>query len=97
MAAAEISLKKEDITKINKEITVDEAKKIIDQLGAQFSINLMEIARKIASKEADGFSLNKNSPYTHLYIGNGSKNISIELITLEKEIKIKIPCSFLLE
>ena len=96
MISAEISFSKQDTSQIRKEITIEDAKQIIEDLCVKFNMNLTEVIRKIARKEADGFSLNKNNPYMHLYIGNGSENISIELMTLEKETKIKVPKSFFL-
>jgi hypothetical protein len=96
MGSVEISLTRQDTSKMQKEITQDEAIKLIDGISLKFNIDVMDLVKKVASKQADGFSLNKNSPYTHLYIGNGSDKITIELMTLENETKIKVPKSFFL-
>lgn len=96
MGSVEISLTRQDTSKMQKEITQDEAIKLIDGISLKFNIDVMELVKKVASKQADGFSLNKNSPYIHLYIGNGLDKITIELMTLENETKIKVPKSFFL-
>lgn len=76
-----------------KDIDMIKVDELLKSISEKFNIDIMDLIKKIASKEADGFSLNKNHPYTHLYIGNGSKNISIEVVTLENEIKLKVPRS----
>ena len=96
MENAEIFLKKQGAIEIKKEITFDEVKGMLLNLGNQFNIDVIDIVKKIAMKKADGFSLNKNSPYIHLYIGNGSENIIVELATSESETKLKFPKSLLL-
>lgn len=94
---SELFLKKQDITEIQRHITIEEVKKILLELSSQLEMNITDLVKQVALKKADGFSVNKNSPYTHLYIGNGSENISVELMTLEKEIKLKIPKSSILD
>ena len=96
MASVEFALKKEDVSKLKKDISTEEAKNIIEEMSIKFNMNIMELVQKVAKKEADGFSLNKNSPYMHLYIGNGSDKVSIELTTSGKETKIKFPKSLFL-
>lgn len=88
---AKLFLKKNNTSELDKEIKLEEVKEILQKLSNQFHIDIMELAKKVASQKVDGFSLNKNHPYTHLYIGNGSEEVSVELTTLEKEMKIKIP------
>jgi hypothetical protein len=97
MENAELFLKKQNTLEVQKNVTITEAKSMLINLGTQFNIDLIDIIKKIAMKKADGFSLNKNSPYIHLYIGNGSENISIELMTSENEIKLKFPKSSFLD
>jgi hypothetical protein len=93
MNSAEISQTIQDTSKIRKEITQDEVIKLIDGISLKFNIDVMQLVKKVASKEADGFSLNKDNPYVHLHIGNGSENITIDLMTSEKETTIKVPKS----
>ena len=92
-----IFLKENKTSEVGKEIKLEEIKEILQKLSDQFNINVMELAKKVASHETDGFSLNKNLPYTRLYINNGSDDITIELMTLEKEMKMKIPKSSFLD
>ena len=93
---AKIFLKEHNTSKLGKEIELEEVKAILQRLSDQFSINIIELVEKVALKKTDGFSLKKNYPYTHLFIGNGSEEVSVELTTLKKEMKIKIPkASFL--
>ena len=93
----EVSLKKQNTIGVKKEVSMTEVNEMFQRLSNQFSIDVMELAKKVATKKADGFSLNKNSPYIHLYIGNGSENVSVEVMTLENETKIKVPKSFFLD
>ena len=91
---AKIFLKSQDTLEMGKEIKKEEVNQILETLSTQFDINITEIITKIALHKTDGFSINKNNPYTNLHIGNGSENISVDLTTLEKEMKMKIPKSF---
>lgn len=93
MENAELFLKKQSVTGIQKDVTDTEINELLTMINKKFDLNVMDIIKKIIKKEVDGFSLNKNNPYTHLYIGNGGENISIEIVTLENETKLKIPKS----
>lgn len=90
----EISFKKQNTAELKKEITLIEAKDIIQKLNLQVKMDIVPLIKKIVSNEADGFSINKDHPYSHLYIGNGSENVLINFMTLEKETKMLIPKSF---
>jgi hypothetical protein len=97
MENSELFLKKQGSIELQKNIETLIVEDILHKMSIQFNIDIKELARKIALKKADGFSLNKNNPYIHLYIGNGSENISVELTTSENETKLKVPKSFFLE
>ena len=90
---AKIFLEKNDTSKFGKEIQIEEANKIIQKIGEQFNIDIKNIIKNVADQKIDYFSLNKNSPYKRLYIGNGSGDISVRLITSGKKMKLKIPSS----
>jgi hypothetical protein len=94
MESGEVSALIKNVSEFKKYITKEEALQLVQQLTLKFNIDISDIVKKVASHSADGFSLNRNCPYSHLYIGNGSENISIELKTLENETKIKVPKSF---
>jgi len=87
---SKIILKKQNEAEIEKEINREETLKIIQELSMKFDVNLMNIIRKVALNKFDGFSINKNHPYTHLHIGNGLEVVYFELMGLDKEMKIKI-------
>jgi hypothetical protein len=91
MENAELFLKKREDIEINKIISSSEAIEILKKIELQFECEIKSKIKEILSKKIDSFSINKDRPYSSLYIGNGSENISIIFRTLKGETKILLP------
>jgi hypothetical protein len=91
MTESKIYLKSHETKEIGKEINAQEIMQIVQNLSKKFDVNLLQIMKNMVANIFDGFSLNKNYPYTHLYIGNGASVLYFELRDSNTEMNIEIP------
>lgn len=88
---AKLFLKKRQDTKLQKSISSTDAVNFIKKIESETNWEIRRLIKDIQSKKADSFSINKDKPRSSLFVGNGSKKISIKLRTEKVEAKISIP------
>jgi hypothetical protein len=91
MNKVKVEMVKTNTTEFYNEFSKEDVDRLMNTVSERFSVNLMEIVKKISEGRFDGFFINGNNPYCHLFIGNGINSVSFEFKTLQEEIKIKFP------
>jgi len=87
----ELFLKKIDETEIGKKISHIDAIEFIRKIEDQTNWKIFPIIKDVLDKKIDSASMDKDKPYTFLYVGNSSEKISVTFKTIDKEAKISIP------
>ena len=87
---AEIYIKSQQTVEKTTIIKDADVKKIIEQINLQFNIDVLELAKKIVLNKFNNFSISKYTPYTQLYVSGVMGDILINLMTLDKELKLTI-------
>jgi hypothetical protein len=75
---------------VKKDIHISDAVKIISEFSNRFDVDLIGIMKKISDNKFQGFSINHNSPYAHIYIGSGLIDVVFEVMMKDSKIKLRI-------